>query len=281
MFTGSILSISCTSQFLSFAARRESHQLQTRYIFLANVEHQIIVHLNMRIISVRIPTRSRPRPKLTPSQSALWSDLVEHRSEVDGLRAVAVLPILLFHAGFSLFKGGYIGVDVFFVISGYLISSILLTELGENRFSFSRFYERRARRILPALLIVLGACLLASWYLLPPEELVTFSKSLVSVLLLNSNNHFASLKGYFNLATWRDPLLHTWSLAVEEQYYLIFPLFLTVGWRLRRNTLKNIILALCVLSLLLADITVHSNPIGAFYRLPTRMWELLIGTLLR
>ena len=205
---------------------------------------------------------------------------MEHRSEVDGLRAVAVLPILLFHADFSLFKGGYIGVDVFFVISGYLISSILLTELGENRFSFSRFYERRVRRILPALLMVLGACLLGSWYLLPPEELATFSKSLVSVLLLNSNNHFASLKGYFNLATWRDPLLHTWSLAVEEQYYLIFPLFLTVGWRLRRNVLKSIILALCVLSLLLAEITVHSNPIGAFYRLPTRMWELLIGTLL-
>jgi len=141
---------------------------------------------------------------------------LKYRSEIDGLRSVAVVPVLLFHAGFDLFSGGYVGVDVFFVISGYLITSIIIDEIGDGRFSLVRFYERRARRILPALFFVIFCCIPAAWFLLLPADMKAFSKSVVAVTTFWSNILFWRESGYFDTVAELKPLLHTWSLAVEE-----------------------------------------------------------------
>lgn len=142
---------------------------------------------------------------------------MHYRREIDGLRAVAVLPVILFHAGFSAFSGGYVGVDVFFVISGYLITSILIGELEQGKFSILRFYERRARRILPALFAVILACLPFAYMWMLPSELRDFAQSIVAVIFFASNILFWLEAGYFAAAAELKPLLHTWSLAVEEQ----------------------------------------------------------------
>jgi peptidoglycan/LPS O-acetylase OafA/YrhL len=154
-----------------------------------------------------------------------------YRPEIDGLRAVAVLPVILFHAGFSLFSGGYVGVDVFFVISGYLITGILISDLERGSFSIARFYERRARRILPALFVVMLACLPFAWLWMLPGQLQDFSASLMAVVFFVSNILFYNQSGYFAASAELKPLLHTWSLAVEEQYYLLFPIALRMLWR--------------------------------------------------
>ncbi|WP_460860466.1 acyltransferase family protein [Rheinheimera gaetbuli] len=145
---------------------------------------------------------------------------------MDGLRALAVVPVLLFHAGFSWLPGGYTGVDIFFVISGYLITGILLNDIQQQRFSMLSFYERRARRILPALFAVVLCCLPLAWFSLLPADMVSFSQSLVALSGFVSNVFFWSERGYFGTATELKPLVHTWSLAIEEQYYLLFPLLL-------------------------------------------------------
>lgn len=132
------------------------------------------------------------------------------------MRAIAVIPVILFHAGFPLFSGGFIGVDIFFVISGYLITTIIRSDLESGKFSILDFYERRARRILPALFFVMFVCSVLSWFILAPRELVDFGESLVSVVAFVSNMFFWSKAGYFDLASELKPLLHTWSLAVEE-----------------------------------------------------------------
>lgn len=152
--------------------------------------------------------------------------MLAYRREIDGLRALAVVPVLFFHAGFDFFRGGFVGVDIFFVISGYLITSILLHEHEEGRFSLLGFYERRARRILPALFTVMLACLPFAWLWLTPNDMLPFAKSLISVSLFSSNIQFWMESGYFAKDVELKPLLHTWSLAVEEQYYVIFPLLL-------------------------------------------------------
>ena len=150
---------------------------------------------------------------------------MNYRREIDGLRAVAVLPVILFHAGFNVFSGGYVGVDVFFVISGYLITTILINELEEERFSIARFYERRARRILPALFVVMLACLPFAYMWMLPSQLKDFAQSLVAVVFFGSNILFWRESGYFAADAEIKPLLHTWSLVVEEQYYIVFPFF--------------------------------------------------------
>ncbi len=205
---------------------------------------------------------------------------VRYRSEIDGLRALAVLPVILFHGGFAGFGGGYIGVDVFFVISGYLITGILLQEQTTGQLSLSRFYARRARRILPALLLVLTACVPAAWFLMTPAALDEFAKSLLAVLAFASNLWFFATSGYFDTANELKPLLHTWSLAVEEQYYLLFPLFLMLARHWRRHLKIAVLAVLSVASLALADWTCTREPAFAFYWLPTRLWELLLGALL-
>ena len=204
---------------------------------------------------------------------------MNYRREIDGLRAIAVLPVILFHAGFEWFRGGFVGVDVFFVISGYLITSIIISGKEASTFTILRFYERRARRILPVLFLVMLACLPFAWLWMLPAEMVSFSKSLVAVSLFASNILFWRETGYFATANELKPLLHTWSLSVEEQYYVLFPLFLLLAWRLGRRWIIGILAATMIASLCLAQWGSINSPSASFYLLPTRGWELLIGAL--
>ena len=162
---------------------------------------------------------------------------MEYRKEIDGLRAIAVIPVILFHAGFDRFSGGYVGVDIFFVISGYLITTIILHEKQSGNFSLVNFYERRARRILPALFFVMLISLPFAFLWLTPSNHKDFSQSLTSVAFFSSNILFWLETGYFDAASESKPLLHTWSLAVEEQYYVLFPLFLMLVWHFRKRWL--------------------------------------------
>jgi peptidoglycan/LPS O-acetylase OafA/YrhL len=204
---------------------------------------------------------------------------MNYRREIDGLRAVAVLPVILFHAGFSVFSGGYVGVDVFFVISGYLITSFLIGELEQGNFSIARFYERRARRILPALFVVMLACLPFAYMWMLPSQLKDFAQSLVAVVFFASNVLFWREDGYFAAAAELKPLLHTWSLAVEEQYYLLFPILLLVLWRFGRQRVFWSVVSIAVLSLLLSEWGWRNKPSANFYLAPTRAWELLAGSI--
>jgi peptidoglycan/LPS O-acetylase OafA/YrhL len=202
---------------------------------------------------------------------------MQYKKEVDGLRAISVISVILFHANFSFFSGGFVGVDIFFVISGYLITGILLREKSAGDFSLAKFYERRARRILPALFFVLLSCLPLAWMWLPPIDMKHFTQSLLSVLFFSSNILFYSSTGYFDTAAEWKPLLHTWSLAVEEQYYVFFPLLLMLTWRLARYWIVIVLVAIATASLIYAQHQSVNNPAAAFYLLPTRAWELLIG----
>jgi peptidoglycan/LPS O-acetylase OafA/YrhL len=202
---------------------------------------------------------------------------MDYRGEIDGLRALAVLPVILFHAGFEAFSGGFVGVDVFFVISGYLITTIILAELEQGNFSISNFYERRARRILPALFLVMLVCIPLAWILLLPSDMKDFSQSLVAVSVFASNIFFWRESGYFDTAAEFKPLIHTWSLAVEEQYYIFFPLFLILFWKLGKRWIIIALGVIFVASLALAQWGAYAKPAATFYLLPTRGWELLIG----
>ena len=205
---------------------------------------------------------------------------MDYRREIDGLRALAVLPVILFHAGFQTFSGGFVGVDIFFVISGYLITSIILAEMEAGTFTLANFYERRARRILPALFVVMAACLPLAWLLLPPIDMKGFSQSLVAVSVFVSNILFWQTSGYFDTSNELKPLLHTWSLAVEEQYYLLFPIFLILTWRLGKRWVLVLLIVIAISSLVLAQWASIAKPAPNFYLLPTRVWELLVGAFL-
>ncbi|WP_298775748.1 acyltransferase family protein [uncultured Shewanella sp.] len=202
---------------------------------------------------------------------------MQYRAEIDGLRAIAVLPVILFHAGFQLFSGGFVGVDVFFVISGYLITSIILAELNQGHFSLVTFYERRARRILPALFFVILVCTPFAWAWFMPMDLQDFAQSVVAVSTFSSNILFWLESDYFDTAAELKPLLHTWSLAVEEQYYILFPLFLMWTWRLGLKWILACLVLIFMMSLLLAQWGAYHAPNAAFYLLPTRGWELILG----
>ena len=204
---------------------------------------------------------------------------MQYRPEIDGLRALAVIPVILFHAGFKQFSGGFIGVDVFFVISGYLITSIILKEVENRTFSFASFYERRARRILPALFLVMLSCIPFAWLWMTPLELKAFATSVVSVCLFASNVIFWKQSGYFDTSAELKPLLHTWSLAVEEQFYILFPIFLLLIWRLGRSRTVRLISVLAICSLALSEYCSRFHPSFNFYWAPTRAWELLAGSL--
>jgi peptidoglycan/LPS O-acetylase OafA/YrhL len=201
----------------------------------------------------------------------------KYRAEIDGLRAVAVVPVILFHAGIEQFSGGYVGVDIFFVISGYLITTIILTEMGDNTFSLVSFYDRRARRILPALFLVMLLSSLFAWFWLMPADMKDFSQSLVAVPMFSSNILFWQETGYWGTANEIKPLLHTWSLAVEEQYYVIFPIFLMLMWGLQKHWLLSSFILLAVISLAFAQWGAYTQPSATFFLLPSRAWELLIG----
>lgn len=210
---------------------------------------------------------------------------MKYRPEIDGLRAIAVLPVILFHANFNLFKGGFVGVDIFFVISGYLISRVIFSEILQSSFSIVNFYERRARRILPALFTVLIFTTFFAWHLLPPTEFKDYGQSLVSVSLFASNFLFWLESGYFGAGNELKPLIHTWSLGVEEQFYIFFPLLAVLLFTINRKLIFPIIFLLFFISLYLAQTySSQNNEIfvreAAFFLLPTRAWELLLGSIL-
>lgn len=202
---------------------------------------------------------------------------MRYRKEIDGLRAIAVIPVILFHAGFETFSGGFTGVDVFFVISGYLITNILYGKISGGNFSIIEFYERRARRILPALFTVMFFCIPFAFILMPLEEIKSFCKSLIAVPTFLSNVFFWRDVSYFENTADYKPLLHTWSLAVEEQYYFVFPIFLMFIYRFFRKQMLLSICSLIMLSLGTAQWASLHYPRAGFFLLPTRGWELLIG----
>jgi peptidoglycan/LPS O-acetylase OafA/YrhL len=206
---------------------------------------------------------------------------LKYRADIDGLRAIAVLPVVLFHAGFELFGGGFVGVDVFFVISGFLITGLIRNECARGTFSFRVFYLRRARRLLPALLATLMLSLAAGYWMLPPSDMRALGQSAFAALLSLSNMLFWLQSGYFDNASHLKPLLHTWSLSVEEQFYLVWPLALVLGLRLgSRAWLPGLIAAGVIGSLLGCEIALSVDPSAAFFFLPFRAFELGLGALL-
>ncbi|MEM7499732.1 MAG: acyltransferase family protein [Pseudomonadota bacterium] len=208
---------------------------------------------------------------------------MKYRAEIDGLRALAVLPVIVFHADLGFMAGGFAGVDVFFVISGFLITGILLDDLAADRFSVLHFYERRARRILPALSLVILVCFPVALVVFDPRRFDAFAESAVAASLFFANIHFWQTLDYFNAQTTVLPLIHTWSLAVEEQYYFVFPPVLWLLWRAGKRfrgdwLLWALILATLgsfALSAAGSALELRSN----FYLLPTRAWEMLAGSL--
>lgn len=204
---------------------------------------------------------------------------MKYRPEIDGLRALAVVPVVFFHAGLDLLQGGFIGVDIFLVISGYLIAYLILQEKAENKFSLAQFYERRARRILPALFVVILFSSVFAFLFLTPSQLSEYSLSIIAVLTFSSNLFFYLKTGYFSSAIDEKPLVHTWSLAVEEQFYILFPLLMLLSWRYLRKNLFGILVILTIISYLFAEVLSRTNADLSFYAMPTRAWELLAGAL--
>lgn len=210
----------------------------------------------------------------------LAKERFKYRREIDGLRALAVVPVIFYHAGVEWFTGGYVGVDVFLVISGYLITSLILSESAEGRFTLIGFYERRARRLLPALFVVLLSTVPFAWLLMYPAEYRDYSQSLISTAVFSSNFLFWLESGYFAPAAELKPLLHTWSLAVEEQFYLVFPLLLLALLSWSRKSVVILFSLIGGVSLLAAEWMSGFFPAANFYLLPTRAWELLTGALI-
>ncbi len=201
-----------------------------------------------------------------------------YRPDIDGLRAIAVLSVVFFHANFAEVSGGFVGVDIFFVISGYLITGIIARELENGHFSFSNFYSRRIKRICPALFVVLGLSALAGFFLLVPSDLRTFGRSIVAAVLFYSNWLFYNEVDYFDGPAIEKPLLHTWSLAIEEQFYLIWPVAIFCLYKaFGRKVLPYLILAILCLSLAASQIVIGRDQASVFYLLPYRAWELLLG----
>jgi peptidoglycan/LPS O-acetylase OafA/YrhL len=200
-----------------------------------------------------------------------------YRKEIDGIRAIAIILVIAYHTNFKIFQGGFIGVDIFFVISGYLITKIIIDELNEDKFKLYDFYERRARRILPALLVVMILTLVVAYYWMLPFDMVDMARSCLGALLFISNILFWRETGYFTTVAELKPMLHTWSLAVEEQYYILFPIFMALIWGKNNNIKKIIFIIFIALSFVLSIWGSIYKPIPNFYLLPTRIWEILIG----
>jgi peptidoglycan/LPS O-acetylase OafA/YrhL len=204
----------------------------------------------------------------------------EYRPDIDGLRAIAVTSVVLFHAGLGWIGGGYVGVDVFFVISGYLIAGHIYQEVGAGRFSFVNFYARRSKRILPALIVVLAASLLIGLLVLSPRELSRFGLSAVASISGISNIYFWASTDYFAPAADHLPLLMTWSLGVEEQFYLFFPIVLIFLFKWLRPHVFPALAIITLVSLACAVAAIRIYPSFTFYMLPPRAWELGVGATL-
>ena len=216
------------------------------------------------------PNASRPRVALSHPK---------YRTDIDGLRAVAVLSVLGFHAFPGWMHGGFIGVDIFFVISGFLISTIIFNSLANSSFGFVDFYSRRVRRIFPALATVLLSTLVAGWFVLYPDEYRQLGKHVIGGAGFISNFVLWRESGYFDSAAELKPLLHLWSLGIEEQFYIVFPLLVWLGWKYRLNLLTQVVL-IAALSFALNLQYVHKDAVWTFYQPQTRFWELMIGSLL-
>jgi peptidoglycan/LPS O-acetylase OafA/YrhL len=202
-----------------------------------------------------------------------------YRADIDGLRAVAVLLVVGFHAFPATVTGGFIGVDIFFVISGFLITGIILREREAGRFSYRTFYARRIKRIFPALIFVLIAVLIGGWFLLPPLEYTSLGKNAAAGAGFSANFTLLSEAGYFDIAADRKPLLHLWSLGIEEQFYIVWPALLILLTRTRRSLLVAIG-AIVVASFGIGFWRLRVDPGGAFYLPDGRAWELLVGAML-
>ena len=201
---------------------------------------------------------------------------ISFRNDINGLRAIAVLSVVFYHADIDLFKGGWLGVDIFFVISGYLISNIIISELNESKFSFKIFYLRRIKRILPALFFTLFITIPFAFWLLSPKAMDEYLDSLVASLFFYANYYFMNLEFYIAESTKVMPFLHTWSLAIEEQYYILFPLFAFFIFKNLKKYFFLIISFFVVSSIYLSTL---SQEVTKFYKLEFRIWELLIGVL--
>ena len=206
-----------------------------------------------------------------------------YRKEIDGLRALAVLPVVFFHAGFELFSRGFLGVDIFFVISGYLITSLILREQSLGTFSIINFYERRARRIIPALFLIMIVCIPFAIYLMQPDDLENFGQSLVATTLISNNYLLYLTSGYWDLASEFKPLLHTWSLGVEEQYYILFPILMILVWKIGLKIIFFTFLLLSSLSLVHFYNLSSQDNFGfnneSFLLLTSRAWQILFGAI--
>lgn len=215
----------------------------------------------------------------TPRSRRCSPDMT-YQPHIDGLRAIAVLSVILFHADPRLVPGGYLGVDVFFVISGFLITSLMASDLHDGTFSLASFYERRIRRIFPVLFLVLAATVpFAAWLLLPSQH-EAYAKSVVAAFFFFSNILFWLQTGYFMPEAELKPLLHTWSLGIEEQFYLFYPLILMVIWRFGPSARVAVLALIFLLSLIGSILLSQTAPGANFYLLPTRAWELMAGALL-
>lgn len=201
---------------------------------------------------------------------------------IDGLRAIAVISVLLFHFDKHLLSGGFVGVDVFFVISGYLIASIIISECENGKFSFSRFYQRRISRIFPVFFLVSLATLVTAYFLYTPQDFASAGAVAIAAALSVANLKFMLQGNYFQISPDAQPLLHFWSLSVEEQFYLVFPLIVYLVFRIgmTRRSLLYILIAITVFSFAACVALTTKNPTWAFYLLPTRAWELLAGCIL-
>ena len=200
-----------------------------------------------------------------------------YRPDVDGLRALAIVPVVVFHAFPTLAPGGFVGVDVFFVISGYLISSIILGGLERGRFTFREFYARRIKRIFPALVLVLAACLAWAWFALFSDAYALLGKHVAGGAGFIANFLYWDEAGYFDAASDTKPLLHLWSLGIEEQFYLVWPALLVLSWRLH-FPIAFLIAILGTVSFAINVVVVRSDQVAAFYAPWTRLWELLMGS---
>lgn len=205
--------------------------------------------------------------------------VLKYRPDIDGLRAIAILSVLAFHLSPWRVPGGFVGVDVFFVISGYLISAIVFSEIATGHFSVLAFYERRVRRIFPALFVMLIAVSLVLNFFLLPNEFVDYAKSVIAATTSSSNFYFWQHSGYFDWPVSK-PMLHTWSLAIEEQFYFLFPILLLIIRRLFPQRLKHGVVILFFASLAASVATVYFSQTTAFYMPYTRAWELLMGTVI-
>ena len=205
---------------------------------------------------------------------------LRYRADIDGLRALAIIPVCCFHAGLPVFSGGFVGVDIFFVISGYLMALMISHDLSRGAFSFANFYERRIRRIFPALFVVLIFITCIAAVLVTPKLFRDFGYTLVATIIFASNVAFSHKSAnYFDAPTELNPLLHTWSLAVEEQFYILFPVILAMLWRFERRIVFILLAGAALASLVLSIWGTANAPTATFYLLPMRAWELLVGAL--